>query len=93
MSYTVKGSMQGLQLAVTWDNGKLTGSKFLLDLLNAECQVFNGRGYFIGTYFANDSDLKENGLVIYSMVESFLDTIDEVIGEVPTLPNEKDLIY
>jgi len=80
--FTVKGKLLNKSYSVTYDAGRLTGDRPIVDLVKIEARVQEGQPVGpVGQY--TDGDHLQDPLSALFLIKDVFTSIDEVTGEIP----------
>lgn len=82
MTYTVTGILLGTEYVVQWKDGKVRGTQFIKDVIEAQAKAYKGIGLGpVGQYYSGPP-LKDPLSALFLMREVF-DEIVDATGDVP----------
>lgn len=80
--FTVKGKLLNKPYSITYDAGRLTGDRLIVDLVNMEARLKEGQPVGpVGQY--TDSNHLQDPLSALFIIQDVFTSVDEVTGDIP----------
>lgn len=93
-SYAIRGRMMGRRVKIEWTDGKLSGDQLLVDFVNTDARLLEGRPVGPPTGPFNYTNHLNDPLAALFIIRMHLDDgPEEFIGDIPTVPGQNNRIY